>query len=107
RAGGLSPSDLKSLARARLQDAQILFDASRFDGAAYLCGYSVEVALKGRICKTLKWQQYKINQDYRLFATHDLTFLLDISGWRERIYGNPGYFAAWSAVNTWKPDAIR
>jgi HEPN domain len=47
--------DLKAIARARLRDAQALLRAKRFDGAFYLCGYAVELALKARICRTLKW----------------------------------------------------
>jgi hypothetical protein len=30
--------------------------AERFDGAFYLSGYAVELALKARICRTLKWR---------------------------------------------------
>jgi hypothetical protein len=47
--------DLKSIARARFRDAQVLLRARRFEGAFYLCGYAVELALKARICRTLKW----------------------------------------------------
>jgi len=28
------------------------------DGATYLCGYAVEVALKFRICLTLNWPEF-------------------------------------------------
>src|SRR5437660_12799334 len=38
--------DLRAIARARLRDAQALLRAKRFDGAFYLCGYAVELALK-------------------------------------------------------------
>jgi HEPN domain-containing protein len=48
-------TELRTLARARLKDAQTLFVAKRYDAATYLCGYAVELALKARICKTLKW----------------------------------------------------
>ncbi len=33
--------------------AQVLLRAKRFDGAFYLCGYSVELALKARICRSV------------------------------------------------------
>jgi HEPN domain-containing protein len=42
----ISTSDLKAIARARLDDARVLLRGKRFDGAVYLSGYSVEVALK-------------------------------------------------------------
>ena len=41
-------AELDNIARARLEDAKTLLAASRFDGATYLCGYAVEVALKAR-----------------------------------------------------------
>lgn len=45
-------ADLKATARARLRDAQVLLRGKRLDGAVYLCGYAVEIALKARICRT-------------------------------------------------------
>ncbi|MEN8215647.1 MAG: HEPN domain-containing protein [Pseudomonadota bacterium] len=48
-------TELITLARARLKDAQILFAAKRYDAATYLCGYAIELALKARICQTLGW----------------------------------------------------
>jgi len=46
-------TELRTLARARLKEAQILFEAKRYDAATYLCGYAIELALKARICHTL------------------------------------------------------
>jgi HEPN domain-containing protein len=40
--------DLKAISRARLRDAKVLLKGKRLDGAAYLCGYAVELALKAR-----------------------------------------------------------
>jgi HEPN domain-containing protein len=51
-------STLRNIAAARLEDARQLFVAGRFDGAAYLCGYAVELALKARICDTLAWSEF-------------------------------------------------
>jgi HEPN domain-containing protein len=51
-------TELRTLARARLKDAQILFLAKRYDAATYLGGYAVELALKARICKTLGWTNF-------------------------------------------------
>jgi len=48
-------SELDHIAVARIEDARVVFDAGRFDGAIYLCGYAVEVGLKARICRTLNW----------------------------------------------------
>ena len=42
----ISVAELDIIDRARIEDAEALLTAGRFDGATYLCGYAVEVALK-------------------------------------------------------------
>src|SRR2546430_6318938 len=54
----ITRSDLQKIARARLRDVEVLYRSRRYDGAIYLCGYAVEIALKARICKTLSWLGY-------------------------------------------------
>ena len=80
----ISTKDLRTIARARLRDAQVLLRAKRFDGAWYLCGYAVELALKARICRTLKWPGFPESaQDFKglqSVKTHDLDILLRFSG---------------------------
>ncbi|HBL27338.1 MAG TPA: hypothetical protein DD490_10940 [Acidobacteria bacterium] len=49
---------LRAISAARLEDARQLLAAGRFDGAVYLCGYAVELALKARICDTLGWSDF-------------------------------------------------
>jgi len=49
----LDKKEINEIARARLEDAEVLFSARRYDGAVYLCGYAVELGLKSRICNTL------------------------------------------------------
>jgi HEPN domain-containing protein len=49
----ISVGELDNIAQARIGDAKVLLAAGRFDGATYLCGYAVEVALKARICRVL------------------------------------------------------
>ena len=45
--------ELKKLAKIRLLEAKALFDKGLYDGACYLAGYVVALALKARICKVL------------------------------------------------------
>jgi HEPN domain-containing protein len=103
----LTAADLKALARARLADANALLEASRFDGSAYLCGYSVELALKARACKTLKWTHFpETPGEFRrleTFKTHDLDILLRLSG-REQ-YIEVHLFAEWTVVSQWSPES--
>src|SRR5687767_12327213 len=94
---GADPAQFRALARERLREAQILFTSGKFDGAAYLCGYAIEFALKARICRTLKWTEYKIGKGFESFKTHDLNDFLFLSGIRPKII-SPKYIAEWSAV---------
>src|SRR6266513_1017701 len=99
--------ELDKIAKARLQDAKALVAAGRYDGATYLCGYSVEVALKARICRVLNWPTFPSTsgefQPYRSFQTHELDVLLRLSGQEAKV--KEGHFALWNSVVTWKPES--
>jgi HEPN domain len=103
----ISVAELDSIARARIEDAQALLTAGRFDGATYLCGYAVEVALKARICRALNWADFPSTgsefQAYRSFQTHDLDVLLRLSGQGPRIMQN--HFPLWNAVARWTVES--
>jgi len=103
----LSASDLKAIARARLADSKALLSAARLDGSAYLCGYVVEVALKARICRTLKWPGFPERRSepdgLQSFKTHDLDVLLRLSGREQYIKVN--LFPEWTVVSQWNPEA--
>ncbi len=102
----LAPVELDTLAQARLEDAEALLRAGRFDGALYLCGYSVELALKSRICQTLGWSGYPSTnqefQNYQSFRTHNLNVLLRLSGVENLI--RTVYLTEWSVVVLWNPE---
>lgn len=97
---------LRLIARARLRDAQVLLRAGRFDGAFYLSGYAVELALKARICRTLKWPGFpETGQDSKglqSVRTHDLEILLRFTGVEWRVKAK--HLAEWSVVLDWNPD---
>ncbi len=103
----LTPPELRTIAAARLQDAQILLANGRFDGAGYICGYAIELALKARICDTLNWNGYPANRNeftnLQSFKTHNLDVLLSLSGREQAI--KQGHFADWSIVSAWNPEA--
>jgi hypothetical protein len=100
-------SDLRRIARARLRDAEALYRAGRYDGAAYLCGYAVELSLKARICRTLRWvgvpQSRKEFENYQSFKVHHLETLLRLSGVEDKI--RTSYGGSWSAVFDWNPES--
>ncbi len=102
----ITTADLKKIAQGRLKDAKVLLAADRYDGAIYLSGYVVEVALKYRICETLKWSGFPQSNNefksYQSFKTHDLEVLLKLSGVEQEI--KAANFAEWSAVTSWNPE---
>jgi HEPN domain-containing protein len=102
----ISRTDLRRLARARLADSEVLFTKGRYDGAVYLSGYAIEVALKARICRTLKWSEFpsskKEFEPYRSLRTHDLDVLLRLSGIENRI--KTKNLTEWSIIATWDPE---
>lgn len=102
----ITTKDLRAIARARLRDAQVLLRAKRFDGGFYLAGYAIELALKARICKTLKWPSFpETAQDFKglqSLRTHDLDVLLTFSGIEARVRSS--YYAEWAVVTTWNPE---
>ena len=101
-------ADLRKIAEERLKDAEALLAAARYDGAIYLGGYVVELSLKSRICRILKWKGFPQTrsefQNYQSFKTHDLDVLLSLSGAEDKI--KTEYLAEWSAVATWDPEAM-
>jgi hypothetical protein len=106
----LTTKNLREIAQARLGDAEALFAAKRYEGAMYVCGYAVEIALKARVCKTLKWpefpstdREFQNNTKYKFLKTHSLDLLLSCSGQENKI--KTKFMTEWSAVAAWSPDS--
>jgi hypothetical protein len=76
------------------------------DGAAYLCGYAVEMALKARLCRTLKWTGFPETaaefKGLQSIKTHDLEILLRLSGVEGRV--KTKLMVEWSLVLGWDPE---
>ncbi len=85
----ISRVQIKQTARQHFSDARLLLRQGRHDGAIYLGGYVVEMALKERLCRTLKWngfpQTAKEFAGLQSFKTHNLEDLLHLSGIEARI----------------------
>lgn len=101
-----SRQELKRLARLRLREAEILHAAGLYDGAAYLAGYAIEMALKARICRLLGVEDYPIAGSLRpAYAVHDLAQLVLLAGLQQKLdAAAPPVLANWSTAGPWKPD---
>lgn len=102
----ITRTDLRKTAREYLQSAKILQANRKYDVAIYLCGYAVEIALKDRICRTLKWPGFPATSgefsDYRSFQTHNLETLLHLTTIEDRVKAALG--GDWSTVARWNPE---
>ena len=99
----LTRKELQKIARARLKDAQILFQNRRYEGAAYLCGYAIELWLKARICRTLGWEGFpSTNREFhkRWQREFDKLIYIDILGMENIPYD-------WELVEETTEDEIK
>jgi len=91
------------LALERLKDARCLFRSRRYDGAAYLCGYVLESALKACICERLHVSVYPETAFQGRLKTHELNDLLLLAGLNEELSPEK-HLKNWFVVSDWKPD---
>ena len=100
-------AELRKTAREHLRLAGILHKSRAYDGAVYHCGYAVEIALKTRLCRTLRWTEFPFtggeSQNFKSLQTHNLETLLALSGVKGRI--NFTLPAEWSQVKGWNPSS--
>ncbi len=74
---------IQEIAEQRLAEAELLFQNGHYDGACYLVGYCVELALKAVICKTLDLDD--------LFTTNCKTF-------QNTRLSNSNLMSSWSTI---------
>lgn len=99
----MKKEEIEKIVQARVEDAQVLYESSRYDGSVYLCGYAIELGLKARICRTLQWDEYPTSGKYSFFKTHDLDVLLHLTGCEDKV--KLKHLADWSIVAQWNPEA--
>ena len=116
-------ADIEALADEKLNDAECLFDNKRYDGAYYLAGYSVELLIKAKVCKTLgisdffdfnnpaktKLAAKNIDNIYKPYRVHDDAQLIVLSGiytkFQEDMSIDPIFKKHWSIVSKWDENS--
>ena len=100
--------DLQRLSRLRVDEAKVLLDNGRFEGAYYLLGYAVECALKACIAKQIRRYDFPDRRMVLDSYTHDLEQLLRVSGLegqlRADLRSNPDLNLNWVIVNDWSEE---
>jgi len=96
---------LQDLAKLRLREAEVLYDAGLYDGSIYLAGYAVELALKARICRLLRLADYPVNLGSS-FKVHDFEQLKVLAGLDSEIDFNKNaeLYDNWSRAILWDPE---
>ena len=104
----LSVNSLYIIARCRYEEAKILLEADKPDGAAYLCGYAMELILKRHIVKLLNWDGYPETRSefehLQSFKVHKLDVLLNLSGLKKVIEADSTALARWQKVSRWDSE---
>lgn len=97
--------DLQELSRLRIKEAKVLLDNNLYDGAYYLCGYSVECALKACIAKNTKRFDFPDKKVVSESHTHEIIKLVKIAGLeldlRNRLKNNQDFELNWTIVKDW------
>jgi uncharacterized protein (UPF0332 family) len=110
-------ADIIALAEEKYDDAVCLYNNGRYNAAYYLSGYSVELFIKARICKTLGIEDFfdfenpnktVVKNDgslYKPFRTHNLEQLIVLSGifnnFNDEFETNVDFKTAWSEISAW------
>ena len=86
-----------------MDEARILLNNGKYDGAIYLCGYTIELAMKYAICIHNGWNEYPPKKEWdRFLKVHDFESLLLLTG-KQKI--EKELFAEWSFVSQyWDPE---
>lgn len=108
-------SDIEKLAKTKLEDAAFLLADGRYDSAYYLAGYTIELLLKAKVCKTLNIDNFFDEKSLKslkypqTFKIHDVNQLLLFSGMFQEfmveISANPTFKLSWSIVSEWSEEA--
>ncbi len=102
----MTRKDLQELSRLRLREADALYNARLYDGCVYLAGYAVELALKARICRVLRVNEYPSGDLGKAFKVHSLEQLKVLAGLSRDIdvRKNKELFDNWSKAVAWNPE---
>lgn len=105
----MNRDDLKELALIKLEDARVLLENERYDGAYYLCGYVVECGLKACIAKQTKQYDFPDKDIIARSWTHKLITLARTAGLEsdldDKMKKDDEFEKNWGVAKDWKEDS--
>ena len=110
RTRSVNRRDLHVLTRVRLNEARLLLDAGRYDGAYYLSGYAVECALKACIARQVRTHDFPPRPSaVRNMYTHNLTDLVKaadmVDSLADRIRECDVFRGFWNTSRRWTEES--
>lgn len=104
----MNRDDLRELAHIRLEDARVLLENKRYEGAYYLCGYVVECGLKACIAKRTKQYDFPDKNLVGKVFTHNLERLVELAGLKpdldQEIKKDRIFKFNWLVVKDWSEE---
>jgi HEPN domain-containing protein len=98
-------TDLQRLARERIDEAELLFNALKYSGAYYLTGYAVEFALKACIAKMTNQHDFYDKAIAKDCFTHRPEVLVKLAGLRPQLdvdtAADLDFQANWAVACAW------
>lgn len=99
-------ADFQQISRLRIEEAEILLDAGKWDGTYYVAGYSVECALKSCIIKKLMTTDAFPDKKFSEYCyKHDLSMLLRLAGLEDELNATAAVAAKWTVVKVWSEQS--
>ena len=110
-------ANIEKLALSKFTEAKCLFINGHCDGAYYTAGYTVELLLKAKVCKTLGIEDFfdeksTLMKKFRFpqtFKSHDFEQLLVLSGVYKELDKqsdlDPNFKSKWSSVCFWSEES--
>jgi hypothetical protein len=105
---GLKRTDLKALAQAKLDDAEILLRHDRYSNSYYLAGYVIELALKACIAAQFVAETIPDKAFVISIYQHSFKALVGAAGLtaelKQQEDADPNFAANFALVAQWSPD---
>ena len=99
-------ADFQSVSTLRIEEAEVLLKAGKWDGAYYVAGYAVECALKSCIIKMLMARDAFPEKKFSAECyQHDLDQLLKLAGMEDEMNQSGPVAAKWAIVKDWSEQS--
>jgi HEPN domain-containing protein len=97
--------DFQRLADVRIEEAEVLFKAKKYDGAYYLAGYAVECALKACIAKSTRRHDFPDKQFVNKCHTHNVEELVLHAGLKAMLQTDAALMLRWAIMKDWNEQS--